>query len=468
MYIRDNTSFEIQSPSEPKTLVVGAGFCGLAVAQALADIDGLIVVDAGSAFAGPAKWDKCAGTEPLIGEKYRARGFGGTAALWGGYVAWPEQDDIDYKKADGSNIWPIRYCELSPWRRKAEAALGLSETADAVGIAKARGIANAIKDCGLSPRLWRFVRTSVPERPSKSIPIFLNTVLQELIFSSDDKEIVSATVRCSEGQRHEFPIRRVILAAGGLENARILLSADQQNRKRFSSWLGRGFMEHIVQEVTGLVVPNKSWMGKIHKRINHNDCGENALALALPRALREKEKLPHVILHPFYDSANGAMSLGLMAEQHPRRSNRISLVNTMNDDGMPRLSISWSMSPVDRQYMSRSLMFFEHSLLCAGAINRVAGKWASLCDHAFSPPWCGHHMGTTRMGSSKSNSVTNSDGQVHGVSNLFVSGSSIFPTGGWANPTLLLLALALRQASLIRNEENLGRMPPVSLLHPVR
>ena len=55
-----------------------------------------------------------------------------------------------------------------------------------------------------------------------------------------------------------------------------------------------------------------------------------------------------------------------------------------------------------------------------------------------------HHMGTTRMSSNPADGVVDADGRVHGVKNLYVAGSSVFPTGGFQNPTLLLVALAVR------------------------
>ena len=57
-----------------------------------------------------------------------------------------------------------------------------------------------------------------------------------------------------------------------------------------------------------------------------------------------------------------------------------------------------------------------------------------------------HHMGTTRMGSTPGTGVVDADGRVHGYHNLYVAGSSVFPTGGWANPTLTILALVHRLA----------------------
>jgi choline dehydrogenase-like flavoprotein len=61
-----------------------------------------------------------------------------------------------------------------------------------------------------------------------------------------------------------------------------------------------------------------------------------------------------------------------------------------------------------------------------------------------------HHMGTTRMHASPDRGVVDADGRVHGVPNLFVAGSSVFPTAGFANPTLTIVALASRLGEHLR------------------
>ena len=65
------------------------------------------------------------------------------------------------------------------------------------------------------------------------------------------------------------------------------------------------------------------------------------------------------------------------------------------------------------------------------------------------PTGGGHIVGTTRMGTSQSNSVVDRDCRVHGYDNLFVAGSSVFPTGGYVNPTLTIVTLALRLADTL-------------------
>jgi choline dehydrogenase-like flavoprotein len=63
-----------------------------------------------------------------------------------------------------------------------------------------------------------------------------------------------------------------------------------------------------------------------------------------------------------------------------------------------------------------------------------------------------HHMGTTRMADDPHFGVTDGWGRVHGVANLHIAGSSLFPTGGWANPTLTILAMALRTADRMADQ----------------
>ena len=67
-------------------------------------------------------------------------------------------------------------------------------------------------------------------------------------------------------------------------------------------------------------------------------------------------------------------------------------------------------------------------------------------------PVGGHHMGTTRMGDTVADSVVDANCQVHGVGNLYVASSSVFPTSGHANPTLTIVALALRLANYFSSQ----------------
>ena len=74
---------------------------------------------------------------------------------------------------------------------------------------------------------------------------------------------------------------------------------------------------------------------------------------------------------------------------------------------------------------------------------RELGKFGGYVD-------ANHHIGTTRMGTDPLESVVNADCKVHGYENLYVASSSVFPTGGFSNPTLTLLALCLRLSDHVK------------------
>ena len=78
-------------------------------------------------------------------------------------------------------------------------------------------------------------------------------------------------------------------------------------------------------------------------------------------------------------------------------------------------------------------------------------SWVELNGGNLSPCYGGnHHMGTTRMHIDPKQGVVDQNCRVHGVSNLFIAGSSVFPTGGQANPTLTIIALAIRLADRVK------------------
>jgi choline dehydrogenase-like flavoprotein len=78
--------------------------------------------------------------------------------------------------------------------------------------------------------------------------------------------------------------------------------------------------------------------------------------------------------------------------------------------------------------------------------------WTPVVDQSSwtGPSGAFHHCGTTRMHINPKNGVVNENCRVHGMSNLFVAGSSVFPTIGYANPTLTIVALAVRLADHIK------------------
>jgi choline dehydrogenase-like flavoprotein len=143
------------------------------------------------------------------------------------------------------------------------------------------------------------------------------------------------------------------------------------------------------------------------------------------------------------------LGLGCACEQVPNPDSRVSLSSQRDALGLPQIKLDWRLTEQDR----RSLVTHMHSLaLEFGALGmgRMVlyveddGIWPAHVDGGS------HHMGTTRMHDDPRHGVVDRNSKVHAIDNLYVAGSSVFPTCGSANPTLTIVALTLRLADHLR------------------
>jgi choline dehydrogenase-like flavoprotein len=139
-----------------------------------------------------------------------------------------------------------------------------------------------------------------------------------------------------------------------------------------------------------------------------------------------------------------AVEIHSFLEQAPRRENRVTLSDRTDVFGDPLARLEWTVGEHDRRTI-RTL----HAALDEDLRRRGFGRVESPLLSEEEGPWpisrdASHHMGTTRMGDDPSTSVVDRECRLHGVENLYLAGSSVFPTSGYANPTLTIVALALR------------------------
>jgi len=151
--------------------------------------------------------------------------------------------------------------------------------------------------------------------------------------------------------------------------------------------------------------------------------------------------------------------IGFLVEQTPDLENRVTLSEIRDGLGLRRPEISYNLSDYTRQgivaaHRMKNLLFSKMGVKdCTKEVEKnEPSRFEELIDDkivALSYGGAGHIMGTCRMGSKKDNSVVNSDQQSWDHDNLYLVGSSTFPTGATANPTLTIAALALRAAEHI-------------------
>ncbi|BEV08088.1 GMC oxidoreductase [Methylophilus sp. DW102] len=161
-----------------------------------------------------------------------------------------------------------------------------------------------------------------------------------------------------------------------------------------------------------------------------------------------KRKLPYTLIN----NKNGTYPLEFNSEQVPDKENKISLLDATDQFGMPRVKVEWRMTSQDINSGIRSFELLK-SLLDKTKDCRLEFDAKRLENSVSSAlPVGGHHIGSTRMGDSEDKSVVDNNCQVHGVNNLFIASSSVFPTNGHANPTLTIVALSLRLASHLHTQ----------------
>lgn len=159
------------------------------------------------------------------------------------------------------------------------------------------------------------------------------------------------------------------------------------------------------------------------------------------RRLAER-KFPSVIVH----SKANLFSLEFHAEQRPCATSRITLTDRIDDLGMPRIRVDWRYTGDDVDTVARALQLLSADFRHSGIGSFDYDPATVEAEMTRYGAYGGHHIGTARMGSDPRTSVVNADCRVHGVDNLYIASAATFPTSSQANPTLTIVALALRLA----------------------
>jgi choline dehydrogenase-like flavoprotein len=143
----------------------------------------------------------------------------------------------------------------------------------------------------------------------------------------------------------------------------------------------------------------------------------------------------------------GAGTIGTLLEQFPTaQGSRVELANANDALGMRKARVIWTLSAKDKKTIRRVALAMAQNFAAAGL--GFVKLHPSMTDDSKDIPVSphAHHMGTTRMAKTAEWGAVDANCRMFGVSNLYVAGSSVFPTGGGGNPTMPLIQLALRLA----------------------
>jgi GMC oxidoreductase len=162
----------------------------------------------------------------------------------------------------------------------------------------------------------------------------------------------------------------------------------------------------------------------------------------------QRRRIPAVALY----SPIGEYPLDFNSEQSPNPDSRVLFAESLDQFGMPKLKVSWRMSERDIRSIAANYRLMRDAFAVSGVADLVFDDATLEDEIAVSTPVGGHHIGTARMATSSSTGVVDAFGLAFGTTNLYIAGSATFPTSSHANPTLTIVATALRLAEHLRSK----------------
>ena len=192
----------------------------------------------------------------------------------------------------------------------------------------------------------------------------------------------------------------------------------------------------------------------LKERLPPNRAGRALWRLVRQASVRGREQFSSLSRWNSVTRHTDDLYVVIRAEQAPNPASRVILTNDRDELGVPRIALDWRFSEIDKRSASVLMSTFDQELRRCDLGHLEQASWLDKDGPAWEtdtlisnhPIGGYHHIGTTRMALSPRKGVVDADCRVHGLDNLYVAGSSVFPTGGWANPTLTIMALALRLA----------------------
>jgi choline dehydrogenase-like flavoprotein len=505
--------------------IIGAGAAGIALAREFAGGSTRVcVLESGGFRPGRAAQEflraEAFGQPVWPLDESRVAAFGGTTTIWSGACRPLDDSDFHAREWVPDSGWPIDRSELDPFYSRAHEVCQLGPYTYALdNWRRADCTPLPVSDEHLETHVFQVsppTRFGVVYRreldAASNVQVLLHAPVVE-IDTTQNGQCVSRVEFVTAGHKHlAVTARVVVLAAGGIENARMLLLSNKVRPAGLGNdhdQVGRYFQDHLFLNGGTLTLQHADLLGFYGRHTTL--CGpspatiEPVLSVAEERLAREGLLRCAFLVPPEWRimpefSSRGVSSVrhllrilrlgGVppntarhlrsmtvdaykiarvvsvamrsrrqprrarygtrsMSEQSPNPNSRITLSRQRDALGRQGVHLDWQLTELDFRTVRRGHEILGEAICKAGLGTfstgiDAEGAWRSRVTSGY------HHMGTTRMNADPRHGVVDANARVHGTSNLYVAGSSIFPTTGYVNPTLTIVALTLRLADHLR------------------
>ena len=443
----------------------------------------------------------------------RLRYFGGTTNHWAGFCAPMEESDFKVREWVPYSGWPIEKSDLDPYYADAQPILELTDYQYEASERPAGD--HYVPPIDQEKFLVRYFQYSPPTRfgpryreelsQSSNVQVVLNANLTEIRTNDSGSEVSSLRIENLTGKVGQVRARAYVLACGGMENPRLLLltrDAQPEGLGNAAGMVGRFFQQHPELYVARIVTEDTQALNRAFRFLEIPPVSKRVHITNSPSSERQSELLNIAFeIHGNTDFSSGYKTLRqtaldlrdgkwpddlvdrvwtvlsdfdkvakdlytegtdrvselrvyARAEQVPNPDSRISLSDQLDPFGLQRLKVDWQLTPFDKRSIFQSTIQFGAELARLQLCRMKIEDWLLTEDDYWPEPvWSGcHHVGTTRMSADPADGVVDRNCRVHSVNNLYIAGSSVFPTGGYLPPTHTIVALALRLADHIKEE----------------
>ena len=343
-------------------------------------------------------------------------------------------------------------------------------------------------------------------RTAPNVRVLLHANCVGIVTNETGGHVEFVRIKSLSGKTGTVRARQYVVCCGGVDTARLLLASQEVSPDGVANdkgLVGRYFQDHVHCRIAPIVTDDKKKLSDLYHAVGEkgvkylpkfragealqrdqhilNATGEVVYdiledspvesAKTVLRAVRRKELRPQVpqalarmakepgtvasalfryyVAHQPVTNTSGTAYLGIGSEQVPNPDSRVRLSDKRDALGMPRTILDWQLTELEIRTFTvfAQTIADEFARMGIGTIDlsnfNLPTNPAALAGHVTDAY---HHMGTTRMSDDKQTGVVDSECRTHQVDNLHIGSGAVFPTGGYSNCTLTIIALCLRMA----------------------